>query len=96
MGREREEGPDRAPVEPAKKGSVGLSDPRLSGSVSESLIQLGIHMHQLSMAVVDLQARADVQTKEQRVEPSAISWCLPRWPQVLRRRRWNPRCVGGP
>ena len=34
--KEREEWPYRATVEPAKKGSVVLSDPRISGSVSEA------------------------------------------------------------
>ena len=82
---EREEGPYRAPVEPAKKGSVELSDPGLSGSVSESLIQLVAQMQQLSMAVADLQARADVQTEGRAVCHSVVS--TPFGPQVSRRRR---------
>ena len=65
--REGEEEPYRAPVEPANKGSVGLSDPRLSESVSESLIQLGVNMQKLSMVVDYLQARADVQTEGREV-----------------------------
>ena len=71
--REREEGPYRAPVEPAKKGSVGLSDPRLGGSVSESLIQLGAQMQQLSTVVADLQTRADVQTAGRAVRHPVVS-----------------------
>ena len=85
--KEREEGPYRAPVEPAKKGSVGLSNPHLSGSVSESLIQLGAQMQQLSMVVADLQARADVQTEGRAVRHPVVSTLLA---LVSRRRRWDP------
>ena len=73
MGPRNKEGPHRAAVEPAKKGSVGLSDPRLSGSVSESLIQLGAQMQQLSMAVADLQARADIETEGRAVPHPVVS-----------------------
>ena len=71
--RETKEGPYRAPVEPAKKGSVGLIDPRLSGSVSERLIQLGAQMQQFSMAVGDLQARTDVQREGRTVRHPVVA-----------------------
>ena len=71
--KERVEGPYRTPVEPAKKGFVGPSDPCLSGSVSESLIELGTQMQQLSMEVADLQTRADVQTEDRTVRHPVLS-----------------------
>ena len=100
--KEREERPYRAQVEPAKEGPVGPSDSRLTGSVSESLPQLGSQMQRLSTAVTDLQARAGVQAEGRAVRHPL---CLPRWilnfqqttmgPLVLgwplaTRRRWSP------
>ena len=79
--REREEGPYRTPVEPAKKGSVGLSDPLLGGSVSQSLIQLRAQMQQLSTVVANRQARADIQTAGRAVRHPVVSTPLaPRFP----------------
>ena len=73
MGTRERRGVAWAPVEPAKKGSVGLSDPRLIESVSESLIQLGAQMQQLGMAFADLQARTDVQTEGRAVRHPVMS-----------------------
>ena len=81
MAKEKEESPCRAPVESAKKDSVGLSNLRLNGSVSENLIQLGAQMQQLNAAVADLQKRADVKKEGRAVRHHVVSTPLtPRFP----------------